>query len=109
MTVKTGNAVSLSLGGLILLSIAMSKYNKKWLLLGSLAGISLIHSGLSGFSPLAYFLEKADITRPDYGHSEEQKLKNMNKIKVIKKVRKLRREILNYIKEAETKNPSFTN
>ena len=51
---------------------------------------------------LAYMLEKHGITRPDYGHYEEERLKNIHKFKVIKKMRKIRREIQNHIKEAET-------
>jgi len=100
-TIKTRNAIFLSAGSLTLASILLSRFNKRWLVLGGLTGVALVQAGFSGFSFIAYLLEKHGITRPDYGHYEEERLKNIHKFKVIKKMRKIRREIQNQIQEAE--------
>jgi len=99
--IKTRNAVFIISGGVILTGLALSRINRNWLILNSFVGVSLIYSGITGFSILSDILEKLGLTMPDYGHYEEERLKDKNKLKIIRKIRKIRREISDYIKEAE--------
>ena len=101
--VRTRNAIFMSAGILVLTSIGLSRINRRWLILGGLVGAALIHAGTSGFCRIAYLLEKSGITKPDHGLYEEEKLRNIHKLRLIKKIRRVRREISNHIKEVEDK------
>jgi hypothetical protein len=100
---KTRNAVFISAGSLTLLSILLSRFNRNWLWLAGLTGTALIEAGFSDFCGAAYLFEKYKLTKPDHGHYERDRLKDIHKLKVIKKMRKIRREVSDYIKEAEAK------
>lgn len=99
--VKTRSAVFITTGSLMLASVFLSRFNKRWLWLGGLTGACLIESGITGFSSLAYLFEKYKLTKPDYGHYEEERLRNIHKLRVIRKMRRIKREVNEYLKEAE--------
>ncbi|MCK7470061.1 MAG: hypothetical protein MZU95_04080 [Desulfomicrobium escambiense] len=53
---------------------------------------------------VAYYLERTGLTKPEFGYYEEERLRSMNKIRLIKKARRIRKEIAGYIRESKSGN-----